>query len=1341
MDGRAARPCDAARPRRLPVPLDDRAVQVVIETCVASARDAFLPGCLQPASNNRSPRETAVMFNRCRVSLSCLVVIASAGLLSSPVPADTPAGARDGEWRAGNADPLAKLHPTLVRRLETEGPEVKAWVFFTDKGFASEAERAAALQDVADNYNPRAKQRRAMRGRNAQRGGQLFDWHDLPTCRRYIDAVEASGARLHVNAHWLNAISVYATKPQLEEIATLPFVDRLEAVARARRVEPMNVTPTGEGPFPTTAGPGRLDYGAATAQLTQINLIALHDAGYTGQGVVIGILDTGFKRSHQAFNQPGHAVNVIAEYDFVDNDPNTAPDPGDPFSQHNHGTMILGCIGAYMPGSLVGGAFDASFILCKTEDTTGEYPAEEDNYVAGLQFTELNGADMTTASLGYIDWYTQAQLDGQTAVTTIACNVHTAAGVHHTNAAGNEYHDSNPTTSHLIAPSDAFQVITCGAVSSSGSIASFSSDGPTADGRVKPEVLARGLSTHTVSPSSDTSFTTADGTSLSTPLVACAVACLVGAKPYWTVDDLRQHLFEKSDYFLQNGTHDPLFIRGYGVIDAYATYDICSDAGVIELDKTAFACESAASMLVNDCGLNTDPALVETVQVTIDSDSEPGGESVVLTETAPDSAEFLGTIPLSETDGPGILLVAHGDTVTATYIDADDGQGNTNVVVTDTGIVDCVPPAISNIHATNIEARSATIVFNADEPVRGIVHYGLACGALNATAEGSGYSILPSVNLANLQDETTYYYAVEAEDEAGNLTYDDNGGNCYAFTTPDIPSFFTELFDGSDNDLDNMGLAFTPNGSVDFYAGCAEPISVLPTDPAGGTTISLSDDDYEQVNLIGATVSLYGQSYNRFYVGSNGYITFSTGDTDTSESLTDHFEQPRISALFDDLNPASGGTVSWKQLTDRVAVTYLNVPEYSVGGSNTFQIEMHFDGKITISYLAVSASDGLAGLSDGNGVSPDYAETDLSAMGPCVNTPPVAHDVYANADQGIAQRLSLPADDDGFPIPPGALTTIVTSLPSHGALFDAGTGLPIDTTPYALDSNGNEVDYVADAFYVGPDAFQWKANDGGSPPQGGDSNTASVFLTVAGVPRLIHDFNLASDPGWFTEGQWAFGQPTGQGSYHGDPTSGYTGDHVYGYNLDGDYTNYMPVHYLTTPALGCTGLSQTELRFARWLAVEEHDVATIEVSNDGVQWTVVYQNLGRVNDSSWSIHSYDISAIADDQPTVYVRWGMGPTDGSYTMAGWNIDDVGIWGVVAGWCLGDADCSGSVDFADIEFFVAALAGEPAWEAYHLANHGQAPTCPYAVNDLNGGGVEFTDVQPFIQHLGQPCDPMR
>ena len=427
-----------------------------------------------------------------------------------------------------------------------------------------------------------------------------------------------------------------------------------------------------------------------------------------------------------------------------------------------------------------------------------------------------------------------------------------------------------------------------------------------------------------------------------------------------------------------NGEEDVYFIR---IGDPY-----CMEAGTVEAKRNRYSCEDSVTVTVLDCGLNLDDETVEFVTVDVDSDSETGVEQIVLTETAASTARFEGSIIISATDASGTLLVEDGDLITVTYTDADDGLGGTNVPVTDTAAVDCVAPSISSITVTDIEAHSATVAFDANEPVRGTVRYGTACAALGESAEGSGYHLFPTVNLTDLPEDTLHYFAVDAEDEAGNPVTDDNGGSCYTFTTTDIPNYFTENFDSAANDLENSTLVFTPDGSVDFYHGCAEPITdaQFPTDPTGGTSLSIGEDDYATVTLTGgAEVSLYGTSYTTFYVGGNGYITFNSGDDDWDETLAEHFNQPRISVLYDDFSPQDGGPVSWKQLADRVAVTFENVPEYNTTDYSNFQVEMFFNGSIVLSYLAVEADDGIVGLSNGGGLPVDYFDTDLSELGSC----------------------------------------------------------------------------------------------------------------------------------------------------------------------------------------------------------------------------------------------------------------------------------------------------------------------------------------------------------------------
>jgi hypothetical protein len=456
-------------------------------------------------------------------------------------------------------------------------PARKSWIYFRDKGFTSDAERDRALVELRRTFNPRTIARRAKRGSTAAGGRQLIDERDVPIHRRYLAEVERAGARLVHESRWLNAASVRATSEQLAEIARLPFVTRTEPVRGARRHEP-DPPPSGVS---VAAAPDPF-YALSHFQLEVMNLVALHQRGFTGDGVVIGVLDTGFDRTHLAFNEPGHPIDVLAEYDFVADDPDAGFEEGDPSFQHRHGTWVLGTLAAYKPGELIGGAFDASYILCKTEDATQEVPIEEDNFVAGLEFIEQNGGDIATSSLGYPDFYDYQDLDGLTAVTTQGINIATELGLICLTAAGNGGQNVNTPT--LIPPGDALDVITVGAVEPAGGLAIFSANGPTADGRLKPEVLALGDGVASVSTDDTAAYEVSLlGTSFSTPLTAAAVACILQAHPDWTVAQFRQNLFETAAEFVLNGEPDPASNRGYGLINASAAAQDCDDNGRADL--------------------------------------------------------------------------------------------------------------------------------------------------------------------------------------------------------------------------------------------------------------------------------------------------------------------------------------------------------------------------------------------------------------------------------------------------------------------------------------------------------------------------------------------------------------------------------------------------------------------------------------------------------------------------------------------------------------------------------------------------------------------------------------
>lgn len=460
-----------------------------------------------------------------------------------------------------------------------------------------------------------------------------------------------------------------------------------------------------------------------------------------------------------------------------------------------------------------------------------------------------------------------------------------------------------------------------------------------------------------------------------------------------------------------------LRISGYSIAQGPQVYSLasspdlqlCSSSGIAQLSAASYSCESSVPLTVVDCDLNTNPNWAESVQATLSSGSEPAGETVILTETAADSAVFESLMELSESDSAGTLQVAPGDTITLRYIDADDGAGNLNVVRESTAAIDCALPIVTDVSTDNPSAYGISIFFTTDEPTRSVLRYATSCGGAFTEKTNTVPTTNHEFTLTGLESETTYYFWVEVEDEAGNSAADDNGGVCYSFTTLERMVYYTELFSNFDFDLDGQRLEYVPDDSLDQYAVCLDDIGALPVDPMGSIPLSLSDDTWEAVTIGGGhSVWLYGVEYTSFFVNSNGNITFTEGDFDWTESLNDHFETPRISGYFDDLSPNQGGIVMYKEFGDRIAVTWQNVPEYLEENSNTFQVVMHFDGTIQLGWLGIDSQDGLVGISAGPGTTPpDFVEDDLSTQGFCEGPPGKAYGpVPANNATGVSSSLN-----------------------------------------------------------------------------------------------------------------------------------------------------------------------------------------------------------------------------------------------------------------------------------------------------------------------------------------------
>ncbi len=392
------------------------------------------------------------------------------------------------------------------------------------------------------------------------------------------------------------------------------------------------------------------------------------------------------------------------------------------------------------------------------------------------------------------------------------------------------------------------------------------------------------------------------------------------------------------------------------------------------------------------------------------------------------------------------------------------------------------------------------------------------------------------------------------------------------------------------------------------------------------------------------------------------------------------------------LHDRTGGT------TDNLVVTYDDDSGATPDGPGALA---DFETEIATGTWTLTVSDN---ANSDVGVLNSWALRIASQSGGCL---PVANDVNVDVPANAFSTITL----DGASVN-GPFSYIIESLPTSGDLYIPG-GARITSTPLTLP--GNAVTYRPDEFYAGTDLFEYSTNDGAS------SGPALVTANVGSA--TIASYNMDSNPGWTTTGQWAFGVPAG---IDGDPASGYTGSNVYGYNLSGEYANSIPQYALTTGVIDASASNNVTLEFQRWLGVESstYDHASIEVFN-GSSWQQIWDHTsGSFTDAGWQAQSFDISAQADGNANLQIRWIMGTTDTSVTYCGWNIDDVVLKGLVvptSGYCLADTNGDGSVSPADFTAWIAAY------------NAGNA-----AVADQNGdGSVSPADFTAWIANYNAGC----
>ncbi len=442
----------------------------------------------------------------------------------------------------GEADAV-ELSSDLASRV-VQGQSTPVWVFFVDKGgetFSSDYPSTRAL-------DRRAKMRES---------DSLLDWRDLPLSREYLNFFENRSWPLRNQSRWLNAVSLEADAAVLEILAEQDFVKHLAPVAGSRKSKDLPLENA-------EAVPGvrdtMIDYGLNESELEQIRVPEVHQRGYYGQGVIIGMLDTGCNTQHEALQNS----EILGTWDFIQNDEIIFDQLGDVPEQDHHGSRTFSTLAAYLPGLLVGVAFEASYYLAKTEKEGSEYPVEEDYWVSGLEWLEAQGCDIVNSSIGYKDWYSFSDMDGNTALSTIAADHAASLGVLVVAAVGNERYEFG----HIIAPSDGDSVLAVGAVDSDGDYSWFSSPGPSYDGRIKPDVMARGQENYTIDPSSYSGYLEVSGTSYCTALASGVAALVLCANPEAGPMELIEAMRQTADH-----AGYPNNDYGWGVLDALAAID------------------------------------------------------------------------------------------------------------------------------------------------------------------------------------------------------------------------------------------------------------------------------------------------------------------------------------------------------------------------------------------------------------------------------------------------------------------------------------------------------------------------------------------------------------------------------------------------------------------------------------------------------------------------------------------------------------------------------------------------------------------------------------------------
>ncbi|MFV8346611.1 S8 family serine peptidase [Flavobacterium sp. ZB4P13] len=386
---------------------------------------------------------------------------------------------------------------------------------------------------------------RALDRRNNQ--NIVIDLKDIPVEESYISQVKsAAGITVMAKSKWLNAVHVRGTQANINVLALLSFVSKVDfadkslnqtaKIAKLSRIKKVNKTKKTKIDYA---------YGTSSNQIQMLNGQQLHQQDYTGSGIIIAVMDAGFPgvNTIQPFQRLRANNQILGGYNFVSRDPNF-------YTGVSHGTSVLSAMGGYKENSLVGTAPDASYYLFITEDDASENPVEESLWVEAAERADSLGVDIINTSLGYFDYdneaysHTYSEINGTTAFMSRGAEIAFSRGMIIVASAGNSGGTSDP---HIAVPADAVSVIAVGAVNSSEVLTSFSSVGPSFDGRIKPDVMAQGQAP--IVSDAAGNIVTANGTSFSSPIMAGMIACLWQAFPQKTNQEIRDLVLKSADKF------------------------------------------------------------------------------------------------------------------------------------------------------------------------------------------------------------------------------------------------------------------------------------------------------------------------------------------------------------------------------------------------------------------------------------------------------------------------------------------------------------------------------------------------------------------------------------------------------------------------------------------------------------------------------------------------------------------------------------------------------------------------------------------------------------------------